>query len=200
MKHFSIILIILFIYVLCAFGSEHVLETHPVGSFNPILETIVEGEIEFRYITDGEMAGTWLEFQTSRGKIYISIVPKSEDTLKYFLNKYLEWNTKAINKSVKITKEIGDYKQSCMFINNLDKAAFSSAHLRFKFVSSSVSKHVLMIIIDKMESAINQYVTMSKTSYILDDIIVQDVLTTINSLEKLRKEADRQDNIANEFN
>jgi hypothetical protein len=168
--------------------------------YNDVLKQFFSTELSVRY-----------DVETKDVLIYIDdiictpvIVLSAEKRLNFIqgLNKYFEWNDKAVKKGIKIEKEIAHFETSFYFKygDEWDKS-MDDVPIILTFFSRSAENHELVIEIGKITSSSNEFITCSPSQQYFEAKQVKALKKCLleTTIDKKIAENEKEKSIEDEF-
>ena len=203
MKRITIIFFV--ILLLCAynvFADEHLLYSGKCYIFNDVLKTSDDADYAIKY--DDEDDVFFLRIDDWINKAWIHLTRNDIAKLRKNIEKYFEWEKLAVEKAVKLEKDLpdstintevtwkfGDDWQSAMGLN-----------VYFVFFSQNTTRHQLVLYSSKVTSYKNQFITYKMDDLYFDKNQVQQLYNAIKeeTLSKQLEEIKKNNEIKNIFN
>lgn len=203
MKRITIIFFV--ILLLCAynvFADEHLLYSGKCYKFNDVLKTSDDADYAIKY--DDEDDVFFLRIDDWINKAWIHLTRNDIAKLRKNIEKYFEWEKLAVEKAVKLEKDLpdstintevtwkfGDDWQSAMGLN-----------VYFVFFSQNTTRHQLVLYSSKATSYKNQFITYKMDDLYFDKNQVQQLYNAIKeeTLSKQLEEIKKNNEIKNIFN
>jgi hypothetical protein len=162
---------------------------------------IIPRDIDIRYISDGNMKGTWMDIQ-SGARVFLGLGGSLPDSIMIFVDVFNKWEAQAMSKNVAITKTIGTYSAGCMYETSAGTAGVGNATLDFRFVSAEEDIGIIstmMVVIIKLESYTSDSDPQNPDPLAFTSEKTQEFYTAMRNLNKLIKQAKAKDNAASDF-
>ena len=199
----KLLIFVITLFILCPIFSEEIDIYHGTAStYNTILKDLYDSDYAIRYETDNEHYYLVTSDYLNQGWIFLN--HENIVTLRYILNKYLEWESMAIEKQVAIEKDIPDSRISTKVSWLYGDDYYNSNHfnLYFVFFSQNENWHQLVIKSNKAESSKNEYIDYKLDSLYLNKENVLDLLNSISdkSIEIVINDYNNLQNIEDDFN
>lgn len=123
-------------------------------TYNEVWESERLHDIDLRYDTDRDIYYLYIDIGLTIRGVAMMFDTSSVEKLRYVFNKYLDWNKKAIENQVEITKDIALLELQPLFRWG-DEWHISRYYLGCRFGSLTTNKHILAIV-GTLESITNK--------------------------------------------
>jgi hypothetical protein len=176
--------------------SEITLGTVKYYEYNSMLETIIESKTKIAYDTKDKIV--YIVLSDILGTSFVGT--KENYLIISNINKYLEWNTKAIQKGVKIEKTISSIKMN-MYWPLGDTYYNAVCNVEFRFLSQNNNIHMLCLIFPKVVSAKNKYMShKAETMYFTkSQAMALKNIISIKNINKMLLENSKNSKIQEDF-
>jgi len=201
MKKFYLI-VFTFICIIISYSEEYVLFGGEAYNFNEYIESMSRVNYHMKY--DDEYKVYYLFLSDYSNSVWIELHDKEMNLLRNNINKYYEWEKLAVEKQVKLEKEL----PNSSFITNvtwetLDKWYSSNfLNLNFIFFSQNINRHQLVIYTNKVESTENEYIDWKMEDLYFDkndvDYLYENI--KVESINNFIKKHEEQKNTESLFN
>ena len=205
----KLLISVITLFILCPVFSEEIDVYHgTASSYDTISKRLYVSHYGIKYETDNSQY--YLVTTDDFNQVWIHLNYENIVTLRYILNKYLEWESMAIEKQVAIEKDIPDSRisttVSLMFTDDdqiwLYGKDFRSSdlfNLYFTFLSRNENRHQLVIESNKVEARgfdyelIPLHLNKENVLDLLDSISEESIETVINVYNNRQKLLDEFD-------
>ena len=171
-KFILFLLLILFIINLKA--DEYMIFIGNAYTYNDLFQEMSESQFGIKYDDEKQIFYFYTQDYINKGWIIIS--EENLIILRNVLNKYLEWEKKAIENKITIEKELPDSNITTKVIWEFGDEWYSSNNLKIKFTffSQTENIHQLVISSNKTTSSSNEFINFKiDTLYLNKDQIIE---------------------------
>ena len=199
MNKFIILVFLIFSTIL--FADQELYQKVTGYHFNDVWKSMSDFNLDLRYDIDEDKVYIYIpEF------IYtVAYELDKEDRQKFIsvLEKYLEWQQKAIEMEVKLEKNIDDVELKGYFKLNDDwqSSCYKSCLIRFSFLSQNTTRHQLVFSFGKINACYNEYSDHKPDQVYMeydDAVILKDALTE-EKLQTVIIEVEKKKSIEDAF-
>jgi|TARA_B100001971_G_C18050446_1_gene462559 hypothetical protein len=199
MNKFIILVFLIFSTIL--FADQELYQKVTGYHFNDVWKSMSDFNLDLRYDIDEDKVYIYIpEF------IYtVAYELDKEDRQKFIsvLEKYFEWQQKAIEMEVKLEKNIDDVELKGYFKLNDDwqSSCYKSCLIRFSFLSQNTTRHQLVFSFGKINACYNEYSDHKPDQVYMeydDAVILKDALTE-EKLQTVIIEVEKKKSIEDAF-
>jgi len=198
----KLILVPLFFFTtLCSEQINH--GTFKGKRFNDVWKQFTDVQCNFKYNNSEDMLYMYIYGYTTTAHL---LDKEQRAILTSIVNKYFEWNEKAISKEVEIEKTI-DIELVVRGVFNLgDEWHWSckkpSNSIVAKFFSQNTKRHQLVLSFEKIKSCSNSYIDYKPDQLYFDyeEVLIISKLLLQEALDETMKEFEKQESIEDDFN
>ena len=121
-----------------------------------------------RMMSGGEQGTVLFAYMDYSGVVGVTLDAEGRSRVRKIIAKYIEWNRKATQKGVEITKEIGAVQSVPCAFPWASEFHIGLSTVRFGFYSMDTGDHRLSMSIDKVTSSKNQFVSTTPNTLYLE--------------------------------
>ena len=162
--------------------------------YNDLLENAYNKDAALKYDVDDSLF--FLYFYNHSETFSFSF--KNATTLLNIIQKYKEWNIKASNNNITISKDISFFNDDKIWWKGYDNWHYSHEYISAKFASLSTQTHIL-VFAGNLESYHNEYIT-TQIFIMFDWTQVIELEKALKDLEKYKTQIQKQIETENLFN
>ncbi len=183
-----------FFFVINLSAEEYVVYVGEAFNYNDILKQMIANQFAIKYDDDKKIYYLYVNNALNKGWIHVSA--ENLIVLRNSLNKYLEWEKKAIANKVKIEKKIpnSDIETSVTWNYGDDWFSADNLKIEFTFFSQTEKLHQFVISTNVVNAESNEYIDFKVDSLYLNKDQVEALLKGISdvSIEKAKKENEQK--------
>ena len=174
------------------------------SKWNDVWGTLTNQDINFKYDKDEDIVYMYV-YDIMYTSTHL-LDKKSRETLSSIIDKYFEWNEKAISKEVEIKKNIeidldvrGVFKLGDEWYWS---SKIPSSSIQGKFFSQNVKRHQLLLIFGKIQASSNEYMDHKPETLYLDFEEAVELKKALSQdlIDEVILKIEKQKAIENEFN
>jgi len=164
-------------------SEEIIIYLGDANHYNEFLSGMSETQFAIKYDTEEKIYYFYSSDIFNKG--WVKITKLQLESFRQTLKKYLEWNQTALEKEVKIDKELPDSKLDCQVTWKFGDDWYYSNNLKmyFKFFSQTESRHQFIIYSNKVNSSANEFIDYKIETFYFDIIHVKSLLKGISEEE-----------------